>query len=51
MSRLKMTLLGPFQVILGGTLISSFKSNKIRALLAYLPIFRYPSIGVGPGWG
>ncbi len=36
MARLKLSLLGTFQVILDGNPITGFESNKVRALLAYL---------------
>lgn len=36
MARLSLSLLGPFQVTLDGRPIADFKSNKVRALLAYL---------------
>ena len=36
MAGLRLSLLGPFQVLLGGEEITSFESNKVRALLAVL---------------
>ncbi|MBS3784337.1 MAG: SARP family transcriptional regulator, partial [Anaerolineae bacterium] len=36
MARLSLHLLGPFQVTLNGEPVTGFKSNKVRALLAYL---------------
>ncbi|MGD2050690.1 MAG: BTAD domain-containing putative transcriptional regulator, partial [Chloroflexota bacterium] len=36
MAGLSILLLGPFQVILDGHLVTGFESNKVRALLAYL---------------
>ena len=38
MTRLGLSLLGPFQVTLNGQVASGFKSTKVRALLAYLAI-------------
>jgi len=38
MARLEISLLGPFQVTLDGESIGGFKSNKVRALLAYLAV-------------
>lgn len=38
MARLSLRLLGPLQVILDGQSITSFESNKVRALLAYLAV-------------
>jgi DNA-binding SARP family transcriptional activator len=35
---LKITLLGSFQAWLGGNPVTSFESNKVRALLAYLAV-------------
>jgi len=37
-ARLSLSLLGPFQVTLDGQPIIGFKSNKVRALLAYLAV-------------
>src|SRR3989304_5774015 len=36
MARLSLSLFGPFEASLDGTLITTFESNKVRALLAYL---------------
>jgi len=36
MAHLSLSLLGPFQVTLDGQPVTGFKSNKVRALLAYL---------------
>jgi DNA-binding SARP family transcriptional activator/predicted ATPase len=36
MAHLSVSLLGPFQVTLDGQPVTGFKSNKVRALLAYL---------------
>jgi DNA-binding SARP family transcriptional activator len=36
MAHLSLSLLGPFQVTLDGEPVTDFKSNKVRALLAYL---------------
>jgi WD40 repeat protein/DNA-binding SARP family transcriptional activator len=36
MSRLAVSLFGPFEATLDGALVTTFKSNKVRALLAYL---------------
>ena len=38
MARLSVSLLGPFQVTLDGQPVTDFKSNKVRALLAYLAV-------------
>ena len=38
MARLSMYLLGPFRVTLDGELVSSFKYDHVRALLAYLAV-------------
>ena len=38
MAQLKISLLGPIQVTLDGQPITGFKSNKVRALLAYLAV-------------
>jgi len=38
MANLVISLLGSFQVTLDGQLITGFKSNKVRALLAYLAV-------------
>jgi len=38
MARLKISLLGPIQVTLDGQPVTGFKSNKVRALLAYLAV-------------
>ena len=38
MAQLKISLLGPIQVTLGEQPITGFKSNKVRALLAYLAV-------------
>ena len=38
MAHLDISLLGPIQVMLDGQLITGFKSNKVRALLAYLAV-------------
>jgi DNA-binding SARP family transcriptional activator/RecA/RadA recombinase len=38
MAQLSFSCLGPFQVMLDGQPITSFKSNKVRALLAYLAV-------------
>jgi DNA-binding SARP family transcriptional activator/predicted ATPase len=38
MARLSLSLLGPFQVTLDGRPVTGFKSNKVRALLAYLAV-------------
>ena len=38
MAHLDISLLGPIQVTLDGQLITGFKSNKVRALLAYLAV-------------
>jgi adenylate cyclase len=38
MARLSLSFLGPFQVTLDGQPVTSFKSNKVRALLAYLAV-------------
>ena len=40
MARLSVSLLGPFRVTLAGAPVSRFKSNKVRALLAYLAVER-----------
>jgi predicted ATPase/DNA-binding SARP family transcriptional activator len=38
MAHLSLSLLGPFQVTLDGEPVTGFKSNKVRALLAYLTV-------------
>ena len=38
MAHLRISLLGPIQVILDGQPVTGFKSNKVRALLAYLAV-------------
>jgi predicted ATPase/DNA-binding SARP family transcriptional activator len=38
MPHLSLSLLGPFQVALDGQPVKDFKSNKVRALLAYLAV-------------
>ncbi|MFN2227429.1 MAG: BTAD domain-containing putative transcriptional regulator, partial [Anaerolineae bacterium] len=38
MARLSLSCLGPFQVTLDGQPVTGFKSNKVRALLAYLAV-------------
>lgn len=38
MAHLALSLLGPFQVSLDGHPVTDFKSNKVRALLAYLAV-------------
>ena len=38
MPRLVLSLLGPFQVTLDGQPVTDFKSDKVRALLAYLAV-------------
>jgi len=38
MAHLSLSLLGPFQVALDGQPVTGFKSNKVRALLAYLAV-------------
>jgi DNA-binding SARP family transcriptional activator/predicted ATPase len=38
MPRLTISLLGPFQVTLDGVPVTSFESDKVRALLAYLAV-------------
>jgi DNA-binding SARP family transcriptional activator/energy-coupling factor transporter ATP-binding protein EcfA2 len=38
MAHLSLSLLGPFQVTLAGEPVTSFESNKVRALLAYLAL-------------
>jgi DNA-binding SARP family transcriptional activator len=38
MAHLSLSLLGPFQVTLGGEPVTSFESDKVRALLAYLAV-------------
>jgi predicted ATPase/DNA-binding SARP family transcriptional activator len=38
MARLSLSCLGPFQVTLDGQPVTRFKSNKVRALLAYLAV-------------
>ena len=38
MTHLSISLLGPFQVTLDGQPVTSFKSDKVRALLAYLTV-------------
>lgn len=38
MAHLSLSLLGPFQVMLDGRPVTGFKSNKVRALLAYLAV-------------
>jgi predicted ATPase/DNA-binding SARP family transcriptional activator len=38
MPRLSLSLLGPFQATLDGAPLTSFESNKVRALLAYLAV-------------
>ncbi len=38
MTHLSLSLLGPFQVTLDGQPVTGFKSNKVRALLAYLAV-------------
>jgi DNA-binding SARP family transcriptional activator len=38
MAHLSLSLLGPFQATLDGQPIAGFKSNKVRALLAYLAV-------------
>jgi len=38
MARLTLSFLGPFQVTLDGQPVTNFKSNKVRALLAYLAV-------------
>ncbi len=57
MPRLKLSLLGPFQVYLDGKPITTFESNKVIALLAYLaaeagrPLRReFLADLIWPGW-
>ena len=38
MAHLSLSLLGPFQVTLGGEPVTDFESDKVRALLAYLAV-------------
>ncbi len=38
MPRLELDILGPFQVTLDGQPVTTFESNKVRALLAYLAV-------------
>ena len=38
MAHLSLSLLGPFQVALAGESVTSFESNKVRALLVYLAV-------------
>ncbi|MBN1136213.1 MAG: hypothetical protein JXM73_06490 [Anaerolineae bacterium] len=38
MHRLSISCLGPFQVALDGQSVTTFKSVKVRALLAYLAV-------------
>jgi DNA-binding SARP family transcriptional activator len=38
MAHLLLALLGPFQVTLAGEPVTSFESDKVRALLAYLAV-------------
>jgi DNA-binding SARP family transcriptional activator len=38
MTRLRLSFLGPFQVILDGCVVTGFESNKVRGLLAYLAV-------------
>lgn len=38
MRRLSLYLLGPYQVTLDGEPITEFRSDKVRALLAYLAV-------------
>lgn len=38
MARLSISLLGAFQIVLDGRPVTDFKSNKVRALLAYLAV-------------
>ena len=38
MKRLKLHLLGTFQLVLAGDLVTDFRSDKARALLAYLAL-------------
>lgn len=38
MAHLSLSLLGPFQVTLAGESVTTFESNKVRALLAYLVV-------------
>ena len=38
MAQLTLSLLGPLQVALGDRQVKGFKSNKVRALLAYLAV-------------
>ena len=38
MAHLSLSLLGPFQVTLDGQPVTGFRSNKVRALLAYLAV-------------
>jgi DNA-binding SARP family transcriptional activator len=38
MARLSLSLLGPFRATLDGEPIAGFKTNKVRALLAYLAL-------------
>ncbi len=38
MSRLELSLLGPFRATLDGEPVTGFESNKVRALLAYLAV-------------
>lgn len=38
MTHLSLSVLGPFQVTLGGQLVTGFDSAKVRALLAYLAV-------------
>jgi len=57
MARLELSLLGSFEACLGKERITAFKSNKVRALLAYLAVeAQYPhqreSLAelLWPGW-
>ena len=38
MPSLEISLLGPFQVVLDGTLLTDFETDKVRGLLAYLAV-------------
>ncbi len=38
MSRLQVSLLGPYRVLLDGQPAAGFRSDKVRALLAYLAV-------------
>ena len=46
----QLSLFGSFRVTVGGTLVTAFESDKVRALLAYLAIETQPHRRYSAGW-